>query len=320
MRRPLRLLTTDRVPAYIRSLSRLNARLDVLVARDQGLGHWFVRLPELPDGARPVTAERAALGLMKGAYDAAIAHDPIDLLAFGGGPVPTVLVQHEPRPLAELTGDGPSSWTPELRRLVDASRVIYPSAGIASTWVDDGAVVPPGLDPADFPLGDGSVARALSVVPFAAERGALGTARLLADLSAGLPMTVLGLNPGLGVLHDTATRAARRQACATHRLYVNCAIAPFEPAAPSAMLEAMAAGMPVVTLAHADSPVADGVNGFVCHTVHDMRARVLELLDDAALALRMGSEARRTILTRYSPDAFAEAWARVLDARAARAA
>lgn len=320
MRRPLRLLTTDRVPAYIRSLSRLNARIDVLVARDQGLAHWFVRLAELPEGARPVTAERAAFGLLKGVYDRAIAHDPMDLLAFGGGTVPTVLVQHEPRPLSDLTGDGPSSWTPELRRLVDASALVHPSAGVAATWEPAGEVIPPGVDPMDWPLGNGSVARAFSVVPFAAERGAIGTDRLLAELSAGLPMTVLGLNPGLGVLHDTATRAARRQAAATHRLYVNCAIAPFEPAAPSAMLEAMAAGLPVVTLAHADSPVAHGVNGFVCDTVRDMRARILELLDDAPLALRLGSDARRTILERYSPNRFAAAWARVLDGREARAA
>jgi glycosyltransferase involved in cell wall biosynthesis len=65
---------------------------------------------------------------------------------------------------------------------------------------------------------------------------------------------------------------------------------------PTVLLEAMAAGRPVVTVAagHVDHVVEDGVEGFVV-TQGDpdaMAERVIELLDDREKAARMGAAAR----------------------------
>ncbi|MDP1569116.1 MAG: glycosyltransferase [Vicinamibacterales bacterium] len=320
MRRPLRLLTTSRVPGYLRGLSALDARVDVVVPRDEGLGAWWARVAELPAGARPVTEARAATGLQRGAYDVAVVHDVADLEVFASERVPAVLVQHEPRALADLMGDGPDRWSESRRALVARTQVVYPSAWVAESWGLDGEVIRPAIDPRAWPLGDGSLPRALTVLPFAVERDAIGTGRALREVSAGLPMTVLGLNPGLGVPHDTAQWSARRQALASHRLYLNLSIAPYEPALPSAMLEAMASGLPVVTIAHPGTPIEHGVNGFVCADAGEIRARVLDLLGDATLATRLGTAARASVLRNFHPEACANAWTALIDGRLRRAA
>ncbi|MGE0039811.1 MAG: glycosyltransferase [Vicinamibacterales bacterium] len=311
MPRPLRLLTTDRAPAYLRGLAALDARFDVLVADGDGLDAWWARLRELPESVRAIRPAQASERLARGVYDAVIAHSPSEALALGGA-APVVLVVHERRELAEAFGDAIADWDPQTRAAVGQARMVYSSPEAARSWAVDGPTIPLVVDAGDWPLGDLASPEAVTVTPFAVERAAFDTAYLLAQVLARVPVTVLGLNPGLGIEQDTAARPFRRRAFAHARAYLNLSSPAFETAAPSAMLEAMASGLPVITLAHPDTPVVDGVNGFAADDPEQLAARVGQLLLDQALALRLGSAARATVLGRARVSAFHEAWAELL--------
>ncbi|WP_437297625.1 glycosyltransferase [Sorangium sp. So ce426] len=79
---------------------------------------------------------------------------------------------------------------------------------------------------------------------------------------------------------------------------------------PLAMLEAMAAGLPVVATAVGGVPTAltDGYTGFLVPSgdAEALAARLTELRDDPALAARMGRYGRKVTLQRYSAARMAE--------------
>jgi len=78
------------------------------------------------------------------------------------------------------------------------------------------------------------------------------------------------------------------------------------------MLEAMATGMPVVSLANPVSPLTDGENGFVSGDVLILRQRVHQLLDDRDLAASMGAEGKRTAERFFPYSHFLEKWERAI--------
>ncbi|MGE3276389.1 MAG: glycosyltransferase [Vicinamibacterales bacterium] len=312
MPRPLRLLTTDRAPGYLHALAGVGARWDVLVPEHDGLAAWWARLRELPGDTRAVRPAVASERLSRGVYDAVVAHSPSEALALGGH-VPVVLVLHERRELAEAFGDAPARWDAPTRTAVGSARLVFASPESARSWAMPGEVVAPAVNAAEWPLGDLSGTEAVTVTPFAAERAAFDTAYLLAHVLARVPVAVLGLNPGMGVDYDTAARPFRQRAYATARAYLNLSSPQFETAAPAAMLEAMASGLPVVTLAHAGSPIVDGSNGLVAQDADGLVDAVARLLEDERLALRLGTAARATVMQQHAPHAFREAWTRLLE-------
>jgi glycosyltransferase involved in cell wall biosynthesis len=80
---------------------------------------------------------------------------------------------------------------------------------------------------------------------------------------------------------------------------------------PLVVPEAMAAGLPIVTTAVGGLPsvVDEGVTGMLVPVEEDaLRGALKKLVDDHALAKRMGEAARNTALQRYSADRMVEAY------------
>ncbi len=77
---------------------------------------------------------------------------------------------------------------------------------------------------------------------------------------------------------------------------------------PVKLLNAMAAGRPVVACAGAAWPLEDGVNGLVVpdHDADAFAAAIVRLMDDWKLRHELGRAARETVLRHHSPAAFAE--------------
>ena len=73
------------------------------------------------------------------------------------------------------------------------------------------------------------------------------------------------------------------------------------------VLEAMSVGLPVVGLATTElvDVVEDGVSGFLSTDIDVLVDRMRQLLDDPALARRLGSETRRTAHSRFGIERFA---------------
>jgi glycosyltransferase involved in cell wall biosynthesis len=129
---------------------------------------------------------------------------------------------------------------------------------------------------------------------------------------AGLPFTLLGLNPTIAGARLSSSWNDLRANMRTHRAYVHTSLPPYEDGYNLAMLEAMATGMPVVALAHPTCPITDGVDG---RTGADGRAvgrALLELLEDDEEAARLGRAARETVRRLYPIDTFRTRWREML--------
>ena len=77
-----------------------------------------------------------------------------------------------------------------------------------------------------------------------------------------------------------------------------------------AVIESMMLGLPVVALATTEmaSVIRDGENGFTGTDPHTLVQRMQLLLRDRGLAARLGREARRTALARFSIERFVADW------------
>lgn len=79
---------------------------------------------------------------------------------------------------------------------------------------------------------------------------------------------------------------------------------------PKTLLEAMAVGMPCIgtRIPGIVDTLTDGVDGALCDTdVHSIRCAIQTMLDDPAMRLALGQQARSTALTKYSLDAVVKA-------------
>ncbi len=86
--------------------------------------------------------------------------------------------------------------------------------------------------------------------------------------------------------------------------------------APLTLLEGMSSGLPFVATSVGGVPeiVRDGFNGFLVPTKHPeaIAERIVELNEDPGLRRRLGEEARRTILERYTAERVVEQYLEVL--------
>jgi glycosyltransferase involved in cell wall biosynthesis len=113
----------------------------------------------------------------------------------------------------------------------------------------------------------------------------------------------LGISDRLDLL-GWVTGADKDRAVQSARIY---ALPSYNEGLPMSVLEAMAAGLPVVTTPVGGIPeaVTDGVEGYLVEpgNVAALASRLTELLQDDALASRMGQAARHKIQTTFSTDA-----------------
>jgi hypothetical protein len=79
---------------------------------------------------------------------------------------------------------------------------------------------------------------------------------------------------------------------------------------PSVMLEAMSCGATPVSMRNGmiDTVIINGINGFASNKPQELREYCQLLLKDKNLAIKMGIEARKTILERFKLDKFVTKW------------
>lgn len=113
----------------------------------------------------------------------------------------------------------------------------------------------------------------------------------------------LGLAPQVELLGWIKGQAKDRQ-LASANIY---ALPSYHEGLPMSVLEAMAAGMPIVSTFVGGIPeaVTDGIEGFLVNPgdVDALADRLRRLLEDPALAQRMGAAARRKVEATFSSDA-----------------
>jgi len=124
-------------------------------------------------------------------------------------------------------------------------------------------------------------------------------------ITEGLPSAVVGQTEGLSKQSDSVDDLI--EAYQNSLVYINpSTLSPV----PTSMLEAMACGCAIVSTKTCGIPsiIEHGVNGFMSNDEMELRQYCEQLLNDPALAQKMGEAARQTIKQKFSEERFVREW------------
>lgn len=311
----LRIVTFNAHQPYLHLLSRIPIDMDVIQLKNHGrfLQTWSETVRPLPDRWELIDREEAERRIRKGRYALALAHNINDYIDFNRFSIPKVLLIHVSitgRILEEKSGINRESYLADVRKLLQATggRLVYISEFKKSDWGIPGRVIPHGIDPSEYPDYTGSISRILRVANNLVERDAILDYRAHRRLTEDFPLTLIGDNPMLPQARRSKSWEDLKMLYASHRLYLHTAVPACEDGYNLAMLEAMAAGMPIVSTAHPTSPLSDGHNGFISSDLAILREKIAILLSNQDLAATLGRKARETVAKKFSLQTFAERW------------
>jgi glycosyltransferase involved in cell wall biosynthesis len=267
----------------------------------------------MPETMTIVTEDDAISRAGDGAYDAVICHNLLDLGLVVDSETPTFTVFHTSRDLEVAFGLDVGNFDRIGRPLLEKTTMVFVSAMKQASWSLPGTVVLPAVDLTNYSGYTGDIARILHVGNLKRELSSVNGMAVLEGSAAGLPFTLLGLNPTIPGSRLSADWDDSKAHFRSHRAYLHTTVMPFEDGYNLAMLEAMATGMPVVALAHPTSPLTDGVDGLIADDVNGLRVALLEILENVDRARELGAEGRRTIARLFPLDRFKAQWNGLLE-------
>lgn len=317
--RSLRILTFNWHEAYLHTLSHTGHDFDIVEQTKGGISRWLHEFRPVPPRAALVPIQTAKERLDRGEYDLIIAHHFTDIAQVADRrTIPILLVIHNHlSTMAALAGQ--PSQADQIRSKVEGLlekmpelALVYISEAKREDWGLPGAVISPGVDPEAYGGYTGQWARVLRVGNGFQERDLMLGFRVQQSILRGLPCTTLGLNPDLPDARPSRGWEDLKTQMRLHRLYLHTTRDPWEDGYNLALLEAMATGMPIVALAHRNSPIRDGINGYLSDRPEELHDRIRALLGCPEEAHRLGESARRTVIERFPLSRFVDGWNRLL--------
>jgi tetratricopeptide (TPR) repeat protein len=319
----LKILTFNWHEAYLCLLAKTGHSLTVVDKNKGGYSGWLHGTRPVPDNLAllPVGSEQAAAARARqGEFDLILCHNVADLIAMAGIHTPKILVFHNrittEMALSREAGQSiptQDEYIAQLHSIIDErTQVVFISelkrVDIAKRNGIAGKVILPGIDLDEYGGFHGGIKRILRVGNFFTGRNIMLGQSIAAAATQGLPVTVLGINPEIPGARLTTSWEDLKDHFRSHRVYLNTTVHPYEDGYNLSMLEAMATGMPVVSLKNPTCPIETGVNGFVAENPEEMKEQLLRLLDDSKLAQRLGAKARETVNARFPLDRFVNSW------------
>lgn len=261
----------------------------------------------LPEGARTVTLDDVRFGGVQ--YDCVINHNITDLLDTKFLDAPKLLVLHDTLEgrMAQQDADFDAR---EMRAVLNTylasvgGHAVAISRSKAKSWGVTHVVVHNSADPEAYLPYVGDVACGLRVANHVNSKRVFLAWDFHEEALNGLPLRIVGHNPDIAGVEAADDWSHLKRMLASHRFLVHTADPRFEDGYNMAVLEAMAAGMPVLTNRHPTTIVEHGVSGYVAETPAEMRMYAERLLADEGLAQELGANAKREIARNFSPDRF----------------
>ena len=194
-----------------------------------------------------------------------------------------------------------------LRPLVKLGlvRVVFISPYARSDWGLEGTTINQGITLDEMSAYKGTEASLLTVGNML-HREHFAFDHLM-QIRARVPVRIVGENPQVPGCRPSRNWDELRSLYRHYRAYLNLTREP-EDGYNLAVLEAMASGMPVISLKHPSTPIRNGENGFLVESVPEAVERANELMADLELARRLGKCARETIEREFSMSAFRARW------------
>ncbi|MBI4687000.1 MAG: glycosyltransferase [Nitrospirae bacterium] len=317
--RKLKILTFNWHEVYIHMLAKTGHDFDVVEVPKGGRFGWIREFRPVPKNCRLITEEEALAKLDRGWYDRFIAHNIRDISFIGARSIPKILVFHNKFTCENALGGNRqerAGYLSQCRQLLDIAgnpTLIFISEMKKDDWGFAGEVILPGIDPGEYGGYRGNEEKVLRIGNGLIERDIMLGYSIQERLLKGIPSTVLGLNYSIPQSIIPKDWEGLKEFMRSHRLYLNTTLYPYEDGYNLSMLEAMATGMPVVSIANPTSPIEDGINGFISDDEGYLRERIEELLRNPSLAMQIGQKARETVIEKFPIEKFISEWKRVLD-------
>jgi hypothetical protein len=304
----VRLLVLNCHEPWIYQLRVLDAQLDLVVdLPGRKVTGWDERMRPIPPNARLLALDEARAA-SPGQWDAVICHNISDLIATAGIDAPKLLVIHDTldgRMAQQRANFEKDSMIEMLMQYLDhlGAHAVPVTAAKGESWGIGGSPLHCFADPADYLAPTYARAAGLRVANDVTSKRVFLAWDFHEEAFRDLPVTLVGHNPQLGVEASRGWDDLKQQ-FASHRFFVHTADPRYEDGFNMAMVEAMAAGLPVISNAHPTSPLTHGIDGFVATHPHDAREHAAVLLADVDLARTMGAAARQTAIARFAPGSF----------------
>ncbi len=304
----MKLLALNCHEAWVHQLGVLGAELDVVVGLPgRYTRDWDARMRPLPEGARTLTLDEALRA--SESYDCVINHNITDLLDTRGIAGPKLLVLHETLE-GRMEQQEAEFDAREMRAMLNTylasvgGHAIAISRMKAKSWGVTHTVVQNSADPDAYlePVGD--LACGIRVANHVTSKRVFLAWDFHAEAFEGLPLRLVGHNPDREGAAPAEDWGHLKRMLASHRFMVHTADKRLEDGYNMAVLEGMAAGLPILVNEHPTNIVQHGVTGFVATTPADMRRHAEQLLKDPELARRMGDAARAWVARHFGPDRF----------------
>jgi len=317
---PLRILTFNWHEPYICLMAKTGHYFDVVPRLKGGRKDWLVEQRPIPENVTLIREEHALKKCCHHFYDVIICQNVQDLTLVKQFELPKILVFHNKLSTEiALAGQQISKkevYRQQIQSLIDENgpiHLVFISQAKKIDWGFEGQIITPGIDPSEYGDYHGRWPKVLRVGNFMKERDIMMGFSLQEQILKGLPSTILGLNPSLPESRLSRSWEDLKQAFRRHRLYLNTTVEGYEDGYNLAMLEAMATGMPVVSVANQTSPIRNDMNGFVSNNLNFLHQKVAELLGNMDLARKLGQNARETVIEKFPISKFTEKWNEALE-------
>ena len=298
--------------AWVYQLGALGYDLDIIIGlKGRYKPTWDAQIRPVPPNSRLITLPEAQQS--RTSYYCIITHNITDLLDVKHRPEPQLTVLHLPieaRLVEEKSDVEPEKMKETLHKYLKlvGGHVVAVSMLKGKSWGFTEDIVPFGSDPDDYLPYSGEIASGLRISNFIQMRKQF----LLWDLHerafGGTPVRIVGHNPGMPGVAASESWEHLKKMLQSHRFYIHTADPRLEDGYNMAMGEAMAAGMPVLGNRHPTSPIKHGLSGFLSDDPDALRKYAGILLGDRDLAAKMGQQARKTVVERFSMSKFKESF------------
>ena len=314
-----RILTFNFHEPYLCLMAKTGLEFTVGLYNDPPMARpWQTQFRPIPENMTLVEEHVWRRDLMANRFDVVIAHNETNAANIYPAQTPKLLVCHNRKTflVAEASSnerDPVEAFEELLRRLQERFTFIFISESKRADYGVPGKVIPPGIDVDDLGGYAGEVAEVLRVGNMMRARNLMFDVDFQEEVCRGFPNQVLGCDPEIPGARQSESFEELLDFYRTRRCLLHVTRQEYEDGYNLVALEAMACGMPVVSLANRTSPLTDGVDGFVSFDANVLRQRIGELLENLDLAREIGARGRETVAKKFPIKAFAQRWRNAIE-------
>mgnify|MGYP006414278653 FL=1 len=277
---------------------------------------WDTNMRPIPNNVILLSEEEAISQLDEGDVDLVIAHNIKDLVKIYEYSLPKIIVFHNKLSTEiELGGNKVDrlDYLNKLKPLLVNVKKVFISESKRNDWDMSGDVILPGIDVDDYGGYTGNKPSVLRVGNLMKERDLMMGFTTSEAILLNSPSTTLGQNPNILGARISSGFDDLLSHYRSLRVYLHTTSNDYEDGYNLSLLEAMAVGMPVISIANQTSPIIDGTNGYISNDVEYLKRGVTTLLEDKNLAISLGQRARETVREKFSQTKFLKLWLKSIE-------